>query len=290
MADTPSKLSDGTIYYHGKNIPIEEYREMILARSLYSIDNEYENTNKFSLNNKGNVASSISTVLNVIPQYNRMQVNTNLLSNVLDNSPIAKIGLIMLGKQMAYNSAQNLSVRYAPSIDLSQALKGNPKDIFKFNQDNTISVKNKEDRTFLDKVGGFASKFLGIETYNVIGNANPFNRTTTNVDYIKNTGNAQLSRLFSALNLNTYKPINPNRGDSSVIVEYSNKVGPKLQESSKTLFANNNTGELKVVFNFDNNKAHPYFRRALSFSSSIANVTASENMILTYSISGDTVQ
>ncbi len=295
MADTPSKLSNGTIYYQGKYISIDEYRNIILSRSLYSIDNEYENTNKFSLNNKGNVASSISTVLNVIPQYNRMQVNTNLLGNTYDalrddGSALARIGLIMLGKQMAYNSTMNLSVKYIPSIDLSQALKGNPKDIFKLNQDNTISVKNKEDRTFLDKVGDFGNNFLGIDTYNVFGNDNPFNRTTTNVDYIRNTGNAQLSRLFSALNLNPYKPINPNRGDSAVIVEYSDKVGPKLQDSAKTLFANNNTGELKVIFNFDNNKAHPYFRRQLSFNSSIANVVASENYILSYSITGDTVQ
>lgn len=294
MADTPSKLSSGNIYYQGKYIPIDEYRDKITARSLYSIGNEYENTNKFSLNNKSNVASSISTILTVIPQYNRMQVNTNLLGNTYDalrddGSALAKIGLIMLGKQMAYNSAMNLSVRYLPSIDLSQALKGNPKDIFKFNEDNTISVKNKADRTFLDKVGDVASNIFGIETYNVIGDDNPFNKIATNIDYIRNTGKAQLSRLFGGLNLNTYKPINPNRVDSAIIVEYSDKVGPKLQSSSDSLFSNNNT-TYKPFFNFDDNKAHPYFRRQLSFSSSIANINATENMILSYSVTGDTVQ
>lgn len=289
MADTPSKLSSGNIYYKGSYISIDEYRNNIFARSLYSIGNEYENTNKFSLNNKSNVASSISTVLTVIPQYNRMQVNTNLLSNVLDDSPIAKIGLIMLGKQMAYNSAMNLGVKYIPSIDLSQALKGNPKDIFKFNEDNTISVKNKADRTFLDKVGDVAENVFGIETYNVIGNDNPFNRIATNIDYIRNTGEAQLSRLFTNVNRNTYKPINPNRVDSAVIVEYSNKVGPKLQSSTDALFSNNNTS-FKPFFNFNDNKAHPYFRRQLSFSSGVANINATETMILSYSDTGDTVQ
>ena len=294
MADTPSKLSSGNIYYQGKYIPIEEYRTKIIARSLYSIGNEYENTNKFSLNNKSNVASSISTVLTVIPQYNRIQVNTNLLGNTYDafrdeGSALTKIGLIMLGKQMAYNSAMNLSVRYLPSIDLSQALKGNPEDIFKFNEDNTISVKNKVDRTFLDKVGDVSSKIFGIETYNVIGDDNPFNKIATNIDYIRNTGKAQLSRLFSGLNLNPYKPINPNRVDSTVIVEYSNDVGPKLQSSSDALFSNNNT-TYKPFFNFDDNKAHPYFRRQLSFNSSIANINATETMILSYSITGDTIQ
>lgn len=294
MADTPSKLSSGNIYYKGSYIPIDEYRNNIFARSLYSIGNEYENTNKFSLNNKGNVASSISTVLTIIPQYNRMQVNTNLLGNTYDalrddGSALARIGLIMLGKQMAYNSAMNLSVKYIPSIDLSQVLKGNPKDIFKFNKDNTISVKNKEDRTFLDKVGDVSSNIFGFDTYNVFGDDNPFNRIATNIDYIKNTGEAQLSRLFGAINLNPYKPINPYRVDSEVIVDYSNKVGPKLQSSSDALFSNNNT-TYKPFFNFDDNKAHPYFRRQLTFSSSVANINATETMILSYSVSGDTVQ
>lgn len=294
MADTPSKLSSGNIYYQGKYIPIEEYRTKITARSLYSIGNEYKNTSKFSLNNKNGVAESISTVLTVIPQYNRIQVNTNLLGNTYDafrdeGSALTKIGLIMLGKQMAYNSAMNLSVKYLPSIDLSQALKGNTEDIFKFNEDNTISVKNKADRTFLDKVGDVSSKIFGIETYNVIGDDNPFNKIATNIDYIRNTGKAQLSRLFGGLNLNPYKPINPNRVDSTVIVEYSNDVGPKLQSSSDALFSNNNT-TYKPFFNFDDNKAHPYFRRQLSFNSSIANINATETMILSYSITGDTVQ
>jgi len=289
MADTPSKLSSGYIYYQGSYISIDEYRDKILARSLYSIGNEYENTNKFSLNNKSNVASSISTVMTVIPQYNRMQVNTNLLSNVLDDSPIAKIGLVMLGKQMAYNSAMNLSVKYIPSIDLSQVLKGNPKEIFKFNQDNTISVKNKADRSFLDKVGDVSSNVFGFDTYNVFGDDNPFNRIATNIDYIKNTGGAQLTRLFTGINKNIYKPINPNRVDSEVIVEYSNDLGPKLQSSSDSLFSNNNT-TYKPFFNFDDRKAHPYFRRQLSFSSSVSNINATENMILSYSITGDTVQ
>jgi len=283
MADTPSKLLSGNIYYQGSYIPIDEYRDKIFARSLYSIGNEYENTNKFSLNNKGNVASSISTVLSVIPQYNRMQVNTNLLSNVLDNSPIARIGLIMLGKQMAYNSAMNLSIKHIPSIDLSQALKGNPKDIFIFNKDNTISVKNKEDRTFLDKVGDVSSNIFGFDTYNVFGDDNPFNKTATNIDYIRNTGEAQLSRLFGGINSNTYKPINPKRSDSEIIVEYSNKVGLKLLSSKESILNSEKNG-IRPIFNFYNN---PYYKRKIN---SKAIKSATKIMLASYSITGDTVQ
>ena len=84
MADESSRLLTGDIYYKGGYIPIEEYRQKISARSLYNLGNEYENTQLFSSNNESNVASSISTVLNVIPQYNRLQFNTNLLGYVYD--------------------------------------------------------------------------------------------------------------------------------------------------------------------------------------------------------------
>jgi len=291
-----SRLLDGNIEYNGQEIPIEEYRDIISARSLYDIDNEYKNNNKFSLNNKGNVASSISTVLNVVPQYNRMQVNTNLLGNTYDafrddGSPLTEIGLIMLGKQMAYNSAANLSTQYIPSIDLSQALKGNPENIFKLNRDNTITVKNPDDKTFLDNVGSVANNILGFETYDVFGDANPFSKNPTSIDYLENTGKVQLSRFLSAVNLNIYKPLNDisNSQYSQVLTEKMNGVGPKLQSSTDSLFSNNNTS-FKPIFNFDDNNAHPYFNRTLSFNASIANINATEAMILSYSISGDTVQ
>jgi hypothetical protein len=292
-----SRLLDGNIEYNGRTISIEEYREKISARSLYSIDNEYENTNLFSLNNKGNVASSISTVLNVIPQYNRMQVNTNLLGNTFDvlrddGSALAKIGLIMLGKHMAYNSAMNLSVKYIPSVDLSQALKGNLKDVFTINHNNTITVKDSDNNTFLDNVGNTASNILGIDTYDVFGNANPFSKNPSNIDYLENTGKAQLSRFLGAVSLNIYKPLNnlTNSQYSQVLTEKMNTVGPKLLSSAKTIFSDNNSGQYRPIFNFDDNKAHPYFNRFLSFKLSIANVEASENMILSYSVTGDTVQ
>jgi len=295
MADEPSRLSDGMIYYKGGYIPIAEYRDIIFARSLYSLDNEYKNTNKFSLNNKGNVASSISTVLTVIPQYNRMQVNTNLLGNVYDafrdeGSALAKIGLIMLGKQMAYNSAMNLAVKYVPTINLSQALKGNPDKIFKFNKDNTITIKNKEDKTFLDKIGSVGSNVFGIDTYDVFGDANPFSKNPTNSDYIKNTGTAQLTNFFTNINRNLYKPINTKRpNETALIREKSDETGTLLNNPLATLESNNNTSIPRIFFNFNNYKSKPYFRRSLINAES-AGVVANEAMLLSYNYNNNNVQ
>lgn len=284
MADVPSRLSSGDIYYRGGYIPMEEYRNMIYSRNLYSLENEYESTQLFSPKNQSGVAQSISTVLNVIPQYNRMQVNTNLAGNIYDafrdnGSPLARIGLIMLGKHMAYNSAMNLSVKYLPSVDLSQVLKGNPNKIFKFNQDNSITVKNREDRTFMDRVGNFGSNFLGIDTYDVFGNANPFSKNPTNIDYIRNTGEAQLTRFFNAINLNLYKQYNTLRNNqlSDVYDEYSNKVGVSLDLSrDKTIN--------RKYFSFNEN---PYWNSTLNTD---AINLANENMIASFSAYGENVQ
>jgi len=259
-----SRLLTGDIYYKGSYIPIEEYRNMIYARSLYSLGNEYENTNLISLNNRPEVASSIQTVLNVIPQYNRLQVNTNLLGNIYDayggESPLSKIGLIMLGKQMLFNSAMNLSQRYLPSVDVSQALKGNMKGVFKRNEDNTITVKNKEDKGFLDKVGSVASSVLGIDTYDVFGDANPFDKNPTNVDYIRNTGKAQLTRFYDAVNMNIYKPVDnvSNSSYSKVFVDYGDEVGVKVDYNRNISVAT------RQFFTFNNKVYRPYWKNSIN--------------------------
>jgi len=252
MADVPSRLLSGQIYYKGGYISITKYRDMIFARSLYSLDNQYKNTNKFSLRNKSNVASSISTVLNVIPQYNRMQVNTNLLGNTYDafrdeGSALAKIGLVMLGKQMAYNIAAN-STKRLPSINISRALKGGK--LFNLNKDNRITVedKNSTGYTFGDRINSFSSKYLGI--YDVFGNANPFPKANvSNNEYIKNTGAAQLSHFYHAINLNIYKPIDSK--NFSFIMKYSGIAGESIKPRSTIT----NT---KTYFNFGNENIYPY--------------------------------
>lgn len=260
-----SRLLTGDINYRGSNIPIEEYRNAIYARSLYSLDNEYKNTQLFSENGKANLSDSISSILSVIPQYNRFQVNTNLAGNVYDafrddGSPLAKIGLIMLGKQIAFNSAMNLTTKYLPTIDVSQALKGNMKGVFKFNQDNTISVKNKEDKTFLDKVGSVASNVLGVDTYDVFGDANPFDKNPTNIDYIRNTGKAQLTRFYDAINMNIYKPVNyvGNSAYAKTFTDYAAEVGVKVD------YPRNLSVATRDFFTFNQYLYNPYWKYGIN--------------------------
>ena len=288
MADEPSRLLTGNISYKGGSIPIAEYRNIIAARSLYNLYHEYESTQLFSSNNESNVASSISTVLNTIPQYNRFQVNTNLLGNVYDayrdsGSPLARIGLTMLGKQILFNSAMNLGTAYIPSVDISQALKGNLKGIFKLNKDNTITVKNKEDKSFLDKVGSVASSVLGIDTYDVFGDANPFSKNPSNIDYIKNTGKAQLTHFYNAINMNLYKPINyeANSDYSRTFVQYAEEAGVTIDSTRGSILVN------KPTFTFDRADVYPYLGIKITPGAiDIANL----GMNISYSANTDTIQ
>ena len=261
MADEPSRLSSGNIYYQGRYISIADYRNLISARNLYNLNNEYEVTHLFSSNNDSNVANSISSILAVIPQYNYVAVNSQLAGNIYDSfkgdqpSALAKIGLVMLGKQLAFNSANNLATQHLGTLDFSQILKGNIKGIWRKNIDNTITIKNAEDKTVLEKIGGFANKYLGFRTYDVFGDANPFpKQNVSNLEYIKNTGKAQLTRFLTAIDLNIYKPINDN--NFTILNKISNEVDDKSIKSKYISAVANN----KKFFNFDA-ASNPYFSR-----------------------------
>lgn len=267
MADAPSRLSDGDIRYRGTIMPIEEYRDMIASRNIYNLENEYETNNLFSLRNRGEVANGIASVMNVLPQYNNISTQTNFLGNVADSfgadqSQLTRIGLIMLGKQMLLNSAQNLSTKYLGTVDTSQILRGKPDKIWKRNIDNRITLKDPKDKTMLEKIAGFGEKYLGVETYDVFGEGNPFveiDITTTNA--IRNTGEGQLAHYFKNINRNIYKLYN-NKDDSQfsqVYSEYAENVGQPLD-----LNRNQTIRIGKKWFNFDNRLYHPYWNIKLN--------------------------
>jgi hypothetical protein len=279
--DNPSRLSTGKVYYRGAFIPISEYRNMIVTRNLFSVENEYETTNLFSLRNKGQVANGIASVLNVLPQYNNISTQTNFLGNVADSfgadqSPLTRIGLIMLGKQMLLNSAQNLSTKYLGSLDTSQLLRGNPEKVWKRNIDNRITLKDPKDKTTLEKIAGFGEKYLGVETYDVFGDGNPFTeKDFTAINAIRNTGEGQLAHYFQNINRNVYKLYNSKDDSqfSELYLDYSENVGQPLD-----LNRNQTIRLEKKWFNFNNRLYHPYWNTKLNSDAiRIANDDMREN-------------
>ena len=225
----------------------EQFRNQLIPRNLYNLNNEYESTNELSLRNKSKVADSIASILAVIPQYQHINPDNSLLSRIDGNTPLTEIGTRMLGQQMFYNSASHIAQQNLPSIDFSNVFKG--KSPFTKNVDLTITVKDQDSSSLLDKIGGFIGKTFF--NTNAIGTPDPFTPSSINTDYIKNSGKGQLAFFYDSINLNVYKQIAPDDSSSDTIIKYAPK-GHEIQQRV------NITGNWKY-FNFIDKNAYPYF-------------------------------
>lgn len=265
----PSKLSDGNIYYNGGFITIQEFRDMISTRNTYSLDNEYEYNNNLSLRNKGKIAESIGSILNVIPQFNS-GIENSLASRILgNNTPLTDIGTVMLGKQMFYNSVSHLSQQYLPSVDLSLVLKGKSPFVMPID----FSITNNINANLLDKITSAA-----FYKTNSFSGSYPFTRDSTNIQYIENTGNAQLRQLFTSINRNFYKQISEGYGDTTTqtLIKYSG------DDYANTVLNNQSLVSLtKYYYNFNDVTQNPYLSNILF--NSIAIDTANSNMRISIS-------
>lgn len=181
----------------------DQFRNDLEARNLYNPDNQYVAVDKLSLQNKSKVADALSSILSVIPQYANHSFDNSLISRLDGTTPLTTIGTQMLGQQMIYNSASHLAQQNLPAIDLSNVLKG--KSPFVKNVDRTITVIDQDSKTLLDKIGGFVGK--AFFNTNAIGTPDPFKPSSTNADYIKNTGKGQLAYFYDAVNYNVYKQV-----------------------------------------------------------------------------------
>ena len=235
------------------------FRNTLIPRNLYNLDNEYEVTGTLSLRNKSKVADSIASILSVIPQWQKVNPENSLLSRVVENqTPLAQIGTVMLAQQLFYNSVSHIAQQNLPSIDLGQALKG--KSPFIKNVDYSITDKKDENKSGFDKVGGFISK-----TYfntNALGTPNPFREDSTNAEIIQNTGKGQLTRFYEAINMNIYKQIGGDES-SKTLVEYAALAKTSISDRNSTIQSRVNItrNPTRIYFDFDKN---PYWRYTLS--------------------------
>lgn len=252
MADGPSKLTTGQIIDADANpttaaLTSEEFRKSLLTRNLYNLDYEYQSIDKLSLRNKGKVADSISSILAVVPQLNSINSFSNsLASRIFGTTPLTEIGTVMLGKQMFYNSVAHLAQNYLPSIDIMGALKGGKL----FQMPINYSITNNVNAGLLDKI----TSAVFFKT-NIVSSGNPFNKDSTNVTYIENTGNAQLSKFYEAINRNVYKPLSRKDNDVNTqkLIEYSGEDFADVPISVQVEVL-----EKRPFFNFDDKYYNPY--------------------------------
>jgi len=254
MPDDTSKIVSDKIITNGtKPLTTEEYRELILKRNLefgYSKDKPYENIDSLSLDNllknvDGKIKPIISNLLTSIPVLNAINPQNTLIGRLIKtNTPLEIVGNKMLGVHLAYGVTAHLSKKIG-TFDVTGAIFKGGKLYHKYED---YSVTNNSNKSLVDKAISF-----GFFNSNIFSSATPFNSESNNITYIENTGIAQLSNFYRAINLNVYKPIGFDVEYDRIFFEYANKKHADISINPQNYPLIN-----KNIFSFDNIKKNPY--------------------------------
>ena len=222
---TPSNLTTGQISFGGEIMTSDEFRNKISKVNGYTEFRQYGND--FKSSNK--VANAAFSVLNVIPQFNALGGLGSTLSRGVaaatgNLSPLEKTATIMLGKQMFYNSVAHLSQQFVPSVNILGPFTGGK--LFNFPVDYSITKNANE---------GLMSKIVSTAFFKTTSVPDAFQINPTIEDFLNNTGKAQLSFFYDAINQNVYKQVDTKYGENDLLTKYAGaefadiKVGLKKQ-------------------------------------------------------------
>ena len=216
-------------------------RNDLLSRNLYTPNNIYPTTEKGQAQNIINAVNGIASIIAPFKSYNLKNTVYGRLLNPAESTPLTEIGLAMLGKQFAMNSASHIAQQNFPVIKLSNLFDGNKKThLFtkKINYRITKKESHSNFQNFLDAV----VYYYPMKDY-------PFTKNPSNVDFIKNSGSGQLSFLFQAMNQNIYKQgFGSNPNDVALT---------QASEKAETTITTRNT--VTGNYFFPNNKYVNYF-------------------------------
>lgn len=206
------------------------FREKLLTRNLYTPTDEYEIDNNSTV-------ETVSKLIGFVTPFRSFNLENTVIGRMINNpSPLSSMSLVFLGKQFAYNMTSNLQ-QQLPSINVANLFDNN-KSTKLFTPFVDYRITRKEDTTTFEN-------FINQIVYTTTKKDYPFNKKSTNFDFIKNTGKAQLNLLSSNLNNNIYV---------SDVNESLYEFGGKNNEISRI----NIDFKDKKYYNFDNNKFYPY--------------------------------
>jgi len=201
----------------------EKIRERLFARNLYDFNDSYPG----DAGELGEVINVVNKISQIVSPYSGFDLNETAFGRVIgDKTPLTEIGLIMLGKQFMQNSMKKLTTDNVPTIELSNIFLNDEK-VFQRKED--YSITKKDDVGYLERFTDFFYKRTSDRE---------FFKDATNLEYIRNTGEAQLSFLFKQLNNNKYV--------SSVIKDNSDGL---IKSRSNTILKPE-----KIYFNYSWNK------------------------------------
>jgi len=172
------------------------FRKKLLSRNLYDSNRIYPLTEETK---SQNIINSVNSVTSLIMPFKAFDLNNTVIGRLVStpNTPLAQIGLAMLGTQLAYNATSHISQQTLPTIKLANLFDGSKNThVFNKNIDYKITKPNSIS-TF--------QQFLNAIVFANPEQNYPFTKTSTNADFIKNSGSGQLTFLYQALNQNLYK-------------------------------------------------------------------------------------
>ena len=170
----------------------EQIRTALKSRNLYSFDSEYPQQSQ-SFGNQ--IIDAVNSISSVVRPYSGYDLSNTVFGRIVgDRTPISEIGLVMLGKQFAFSATKRAATEIIPTVKpLNLFLKGEP----------LISLK-KNYRITRSEDSSLFQRFLDITTFYTPARDNIFDQNSTNLDYLRNTGDFQLDVLASQLNRNLY--------------------------------------------------------------------------------------
>jgi len=236
-------------------------RETLITRNLYTPDVNYPLLNE---NNVSKVVGAISSIVGGLTPFKSINLENSVLGRVItEQTPLSQISLMLLGKQLAFNSMSHIAQENMPIINVGAALTGGKLFTKKIDYDITIKPKGNFINNLLSSVVG---------TYSSPSSVDIFSKNTTNSEYIQKTGEGQLKLLFENINNNIYKPSKTN--DNITLYDYADKVNESIKPRSSLISINNTK-----YFTFDNNQINPYYSLSLTYNSITAIEEANKNMI-----------
>ena len=231
----------------------DRFRENLESRNLFTPEDPYEIDN-------GKLVDTVNAIASLVSPFSSFDLSNTIIGRLMaingPITPIAQIGLSMIGRQFAATAASNGAAEFLPTINFSNIFDGDPTTKFFMTKvDFQITRRNSQST-----IGRILEEISGT----IPPNSNPFTPDSTASDYILNTGKGQLEILFTNVNKNIYK-----KSDKPYI--------DTLQEEDIQLFTGSEIISIKTFFSGQDQNFYPFTRYKLEFADiANANMRAAE--------------
>ncbi len=221
----------------------ESVRNNIITRNLYNPDREYP----LPKDAVSRTVDSLNAITNAVLPFRGADLSNTVLGRLVndESTPLAKIGLVLLGKQLAMNASSHVAQQVLPTINVSNLFDGD--------KSTKLFTKNIDYRITSRPMSTFA-RIIDSLTSSISPNQdNPFIGNTTNSNFISNTGEAQLNSLITNLNRNFYKETS-----NYTLVSTADKIKNSIQRRQVKI--NNWNGKRRIFYNFIDYNFNPYIQ------------------------------